>query len=66
MKKYTIDIEETVVGNFEIYAEDAETAMEIAKRKYYEGEIVLCPGECNFRQMAIENPDNEVTEWIEF
>ena len=66
MKKYVIAIEETVVENFEIYAKDAESAMEIAEKKYYKGEIVLCPGECTFRQMAIVKPNTEVTEWIEF
>ena len=66
MKKYVIAIEETVVESFEIYAKDAESAMEIVKKNYYNGEIVLCPGECQFRQMAIVKPNTEVTEWIEF
>ena len=66
MKKFRIAIEETVVDEFDIYANDAEEAMRIAEKKYRKGEIVLEPGDCQFRQMAIVRPNNEVTEWVEF
>ena len=64
--KYTITIEETNAKNFEIEAESAEEAYEIAERKYKSGEFVLDPGECQFRQIAITKPNNEATEWREF
>ena len=66
MEKFRIAIEETVVDEFDIYANDAEEAMHIAGEKYRKGEIILAPGECQFRQMSIVRPDNEVTEWVEF
>lgn len=66
MKKYRIAIEETIVGEFEIEAEDSERAMEIAERKYNSGEFVLAPGELCAKQMAIISPDDSITEWTEF
>ena len=66
MKKFTIAIEETVVQEFEIEANSTEEAWDIAERKYRSGEIVLEPGEVQWRQMAIVNPSNEATEWKEF
>lgn len=66
MKKFVITIEETVSQNFEVEAENAEQAMEIAEDKYRNGEFVLEPGNIIFKQMAITEPTNEATEWIEF
>lgn len=66
MPKYTIIIEETVSQGFEIEAESAEDAMEIAEQKYNNGEFVLEPGNLVSKQMAITSPENEVTEWTEF
>lgn len=63
--KYTIIIEETVAKNFEIEANSADEAYETAEQKYKDGEFVLDPGECQFRQMAITNPSDESTEWRE-
>lgn len=63
--KYTITIEETVAKNFEIEANSADEAYETAEQKYKDGEFVLDPGECQFRQMAITNPSDESTEWRE-
>lgn len=65
MKKYKIAIEETVVDEFDIYANSAEDAMRIAEEKYKNGEIILSPGECQCSKMAIIKPDNEATEWTE-
>ena len=64
--KYTITIEETVNKGFEIEANSAEEAYEIAEQKYKSGEFVLDPGECQFGQIAITAPGNEATEWKEF
>ncbi|MBQ8156925.1 hypothetical protein IJ102_00840 [Candidatus Saccharibacteria bacterium] len=63
--KYTITIEETVAKYFEIEADSAEEAYEIAEQKYKLGEFVLDPGECQFRQIAITKPSNKATEWRE-
>lgn len=64
--KYIITIEETVAKDFEVEANDAEEAYEIAEQKYNSGEFVLDPGECQFKQIAITKPGNECTEWREF
>lgn len=68
MKRFVIAIEETIMNEVEIYAENADSALNIAEEKYYRGDIIRNPGEyqCNFRQMAITKPETEVTEWIEF
>ena len=64
--KYTITIEETVAKDFEVEANDAEEAYEMAEQKYNSGEFVLDPGECQFRQIAVTAPNDEATEWREF
>lgn len=64
--KYTITIEETVAKDFEVEADSAEGAYETAEQKYKDGEFVLDPGECQFRQIAITNPSSGSTEWREF
>ena len=66
MKKFIIEIEETVVEEFEIMAENTGKAMRIAEEKYKNGEFVLRPGEAQFKQMSIINPEDEATEWVEF
>ena len=65
MPKYTITIEEMVSENFEVEAATADEAMEIAERKYRDGEFVLEPGNLVCTQMAITNPSEEATEWVE-
>lgn len=66
MKKFVIAIEETVVQHFEIKAENIELAMEMAEKKYNNGEVVLEPGEVCFKQMAVLEPYEEIMEWTEF
>lgn len=65
MPKYTITIEEMVSENFEVEAATADEAMEIAEQKYRDGEFVLEPGNLVCTQMAITDPSNEATEWME-
>ncbi len=64
--KYTITIEETNAKDFEIETNSANEAYETAEQKYKDGEFVLDPGECQFRQIAVTAPNDETTEWIEF
>lgn len=66
MKKFIIAIEEMVVQEFEVFAENSEEAMNKAIENYKSGKFVLEPGEVQFKQMAILKPKNEVTEWCEF
>lgn len=65
MPKYTITIEEMVSQDFEVEAATADEAMEIAEQKYRDGEFVLEPGNLVCTQMAITNPSEEATEWME-
>lgn len=64
--KYTITIEEAVTKDFEVEADSADEAYEMAEQKYKSGEFVLNPGECQFKQIAITSPNKEATEWREF
>ena len=65
-KKYVFAIEETIVQEFTVYAENSEEAFEIAEKKYNSGEFVLEPGEVHYKQMAVISPEDEATEWVEF
>lgn len=65
-KKFSVAIEETLVQEFEIFADTAEKAMEIAKEKYKECILILSSGEVQFKQIAIVRPEKEATEWCEF
>ncbi len=65
MKKYTIAIEETVVDEFEVIAENEEKAIEIARKKYDEREFILEPGEVQYKHMAVVTPYREKLDWIE-
>lgn len=65
MKRFTILIEETVAQEFEVCADDAEAALEIAQQNYKDGIFVLAPGEAQVAQMRISEPANQVTEWVE-
>lgn len=66
MEKYTIAIEEVVSQEFEVDADNAEEAMELAAQRYRNGEYILEPGEVQFKQMAITKPCSKVTAWVEF
>ncbi len=64
--KYTITIEETIAKDFEIEVDSVDEAYEAAEQKFKSGKLVLDPGECQFKQIAITAPSNEATEWREF
>ena len=66
MTEYTVAIEESVVKEFKITAENIEEALELAKKNYSKNEFVLDPGELQFKQMAVIDPIEEEPEWIEF
>jgi hypothetical protein len=67
MKKFYILIEEYTVEKFKIEAEDMDEAFKIAEKKYYNGEIVLEPGNVSHRLMSGESADGEEsTEWVKF
>lgn len=66
VKNYIIAIEETISQEFMIEAENVEKAMEKVEEKYLNGEVVLECGGVTFKQMAVVNPNEEMTEWIEF
>lgn len=66
MKKYTIVIEETLTGAFEIEANNATEALNVAETRYRNGEISLCPGEVHAKQMAVIDPQSDNTEWQTF
>ncbi len=66
-----VTIEETVSETFEIEVPDSDDgigdAVEIGIQKYKTGEIVLEPGEVQFRQISAEAIDGSMsTEWKEF
>lgn len=64
--KFVIAIEEVVSQNFEVEAEDAGEAIEIAEEKYKKGEFVLEPGNLMYKQMAVMEPEGEACEWVLF
>lgn len=66
MKKFTIAIEEMICQEFEVAAETADEAMEVAEKLYKSGTFVLDNAELCAKQMAIVSPDEDVTEWCEF
>jgi hypothetical protein len=63
MKKYTIALEETVVGQIEIMAGTEEEALEKACQLYKNADYVLEPGELQHAQMAIVKPITGEIEW---
>lgn len=67
MKKFKVTICETVSQDFEVEAEDLESAEEIAIKNYDIGEFVLEPGNLCYKEMAITDTETEEqTSWFEF
>ncbi len=67
MKKFFITVEETVVGSFEVYADNMEKALEKVTTGYINCEYVLEPGDLTAKKIMGECEDTgETTEWIDF
>ena len=67
MKRYEVNIEETVVETFSFEIPDDVDIYDYVQENYYNCNIVLEPGECQFKQMQIHNLDDDSwTEWKEF
>ncbi len=66
MKKFVIAIEEMICQDFEVVAETAEEAMEVAEKLYKSGAFVLDNAELCAKQMAVVAPNEDATEWCEF
>ena len=64
MEKYTIVIEETVVGEFEITAESEQEALEEARQEHKKANFVLEPGELQHAKIAIAKPNEDAFEWL--
>ena len=65
MGMFRIAIEETITDEFIVEAYDKDEAIDIAIRKYEEGEFVLEPGNLIVKQMAVVNYISP-TEWFAF
>lgn len=65
--KYEITIEESISQTFIVEADNKESAMSIAEKRYYAGEFVLDAAECSHKQMCIHDMKNDSwSEWVEF
>ena len=64
MKTVKVAIEESVVQEFEIVVDDEDSAIDMAIQKYNAGELVLEPGEVQFRQVSVVEPHS--SEWVAF
>ena len=65
MELFRVAIEETVIDEFLIEATDKNEAIDIAIRKYREGDFVLEPGNLISKQIAVVD-HNSPTDWFEF
>lgn len=66
MKNFTVTIEETCVQDFQVVARSAAEARELARKMYHSGELVLAPGEVQFKQIAVTRTSNDALEWEPF
>ena len=62
-KLYTIVIKETVIGKFEIEAENESDAIEKGIQKYKEGKWVLEPGDLEKAIIAVIDEKGDYGEW---
>lgn len=67
MEQFYVTIEEHHTQTFEIQAADIEEAMEIAEKRYNNGEFNVCHNNPQAKLMMVENESGEEsTEWVEF
>ena len=68
MAKFKIVIEEHISQHFEVEAEDATQAQEIAEQKYYDGEFVVdnCNAPTTKLMYVADEDGNPHAEWVEF
>ena len=65
--KVKVNIEELVVKEFEIEIPEDCKSYDFIAEEYYKGNIILDPGECQYRQMLIHFLEDDMrTEWREF
>lgn len=65
--KVKVNIEESIVEEFEVEVPDNVDPYDYIAELYYSGKIVLNYGECQHKQMEIHNlEDDSWTEWKEF
>lgn len=65
VKKFNIFIEEHIVEEFQVEANNLKEAIKIAKEKYKKGEFVLEPGNLVCKLISGENGEEKI-EWEEF
>lgn len=63
---FRVAIEESVVQEFDVFANDTGEAIDSAITKYRAGEFVLKPCLPQFRQIAVSYPSSDTSEWMEF
>lgn len=64
--KYTVTIEEMVSQDFEVYANDIDEALDIAEKKYNDGELVLAHGNLVCKQISATDNNGDCVDWYEF
>jgi hypothetical protein len=67
MKKFKVIICETISKEFEVFAEDFESAEVIATENYDRGIFVVDSKDINYKEMSIiDEETEEQTSWFEF
>lgn len=59
-------IEETCTEEFEVDVPEGQNPYDYVAEQYYNGAIVLSPGECQSQKMLFETDDDETEIWQEF
>lgn len=66
-RKFIATIEEMVSQDFTIEAKSLKEARALAIKRYRDGDIVLEPGNCYFKQIMVkDDKDNEISDWTQF
>lgn len=67
IKVYEVTIEEVISEKFTIYAPDIQSALEKAEEKYWNGDIVLEPGNVTGRRMMVTDVESvDMSDWTDF